>query len=151
MARQKVGLYSSTENDIVISILIRDYNKTGISSLFKRHEETIISSLYANKSIHNNDTYQKPIECHPQNPVEFMEAYYTSTKEIENLKDLLSLSMELYYFITKILLFKDLIYRTFCYLLKLEEGTNIEDINSFITKRFSYLDKYLYYLRLGCN
>ena len=111
----------------------------------------MISSLYANKSIYDNNTYQKPVERRLRNPVEFMEAYCTSIKEIENLGDLLSLSVELYYFITKILLFKDLIYGTFCCLLELKEGTNTEDINSFIVKRFSYSNKYLYYFCLGCG
>jgi len=47
MVRQNIGLYSSIENDIIISILINDYNKAGISFLFKRYKEAVIFSLYA--------------------------------------------------------------------------------------------------------
>jgi len=58
-----------------------------------------------------------------------MEAYYTSIKEIEKLRDLLALSIELYYLITKILYFKNLIYGTFCHLIELN-GTKRKDVNS---------------------
>jgi hypothetical protein len=77
-----------------------------------------------------------------------MEAYYTSVKEIEKLGDLLALSVELHRLITKILYFKDLIYGTFCRLMELN-GTKREDVDSFMAKRFSYLDKYLYRVRLA--
>jgi len=149
-ARQNTGLYSSIENDIVISILIGDYNKAGISFLLKRYKEAAISSLYANKSIYNSNTYRNPIEHRLWNPAEFIEAYCTSIEEIEKLGDSLALFIELYYLITKISLFKDLIYRTFCRLLELK-GTNIEDVNSFMAKRFSYLNEYLYRLRSSCG
>jgi hypothetical protein len=148
-ARQKAGLYSSTENDIVISILIDDYHKAGISFLLERHKEAAISSLHANKSIHDGSTYRKPAERCLRNPVEFMEAYCTSTEEIEKLGDSLASSVELHHLIIKIFLFKDLIYGTFCRLLELG-GTNTKDVNSFMAKRFSYSDDYLYRLRLSC-
>ena len=57
MARQKAGLYSSIENDIIIFIFIDGYNKTRISFLLKRHKEAVISLLHANKSIYNSNTY----------------------------------------------------------------------------------------------
>ena len=77
-----------------------------------------------------------------------MEAYYTSIKEIEKLGDLLTLFIELYYLITKILLFKDLIFRTFCRLLELN-GTKKKVVSFLIVKRFSYLNGYLYCLCLS--
>ena len=55
--RQNAGLYSSTENDIVISILIDDYNKARVSFLLNRQKEAAIDSLYANKNIRNGNTY----------------------------------------------------------------------------------------------
>ena len=145
-----MGLYSSIENNIVISILIGNYNKAGISFLLKRHKEAAISLLCANKSIYDGNTYRNPVEHRLWNPAEFIEAYYTSIEEIEKLRDLLALFIELYYLIIKISLFKDLIYGTFCCLLELK-GTNIEDVNSFIAKRFSYLNKYLYHLCSSCG
>jgi len=51
MARQKAGLYSSIENDVIISIFINNYNKARIFFLLNRYKETIIFSLYINKSI----------------------------------------------------------------------------------------------------
>ena len=149
MARQNAGLYFSTENNTVISILINDCDKARISFLLKRHEETTISSLYANKSIYNSNTYRKPTERYLRNPVEFMEAYYTFIKEIEKLKDLLALSMEFYHLITKILLFKDLIFGIFCCLLELN-GTEKKVISSLMAKRFSYSNEHLYCLCLSC-
>jgi len=150
MVRQNAGLYSSIENDIMISILIGDYDKARISFLLERYKEAVISSLCANKSIHNGNTYLKPAEHRLWNPAEFIKAYCTSTEEIKKLRDLLALSIELHYLITKISLFKDFIYGTFCRLLELE-GTNIEDVNSFMAKRFSYLNKYLYRLCSSCG
>lgn len=79
-----------------------------------------------------------------------MEAYYIFIEKIEKLKDLLALSIKLHHLIIKISLFKDVIYRTFCRLLKLK-GTDNKDINSFIAKRFNYLVRHLYYLRLSCG
>jgi len=149
-ARQNAGLYTSTENNIVVSILIDDYNRAGISLLLKRYKEAAISSLYANKSIYNSNVYQNPVERRLQNLVEFIKAYYASIGEIKELGNLLTLSIELYYLITKTLLFKDLVYGTFCRLLELN-GANIKDINSFIAKRFSYLDKRLYHFCLCCG
>jgi len=138
-----MGLYTSTENDIVVSILINNYNRAGISLLLKRYKEAIISSLYTNKSIYNSNVYQNPIERRLQNLVEFIEAYCASIGEIKELRNSLTLSIELHHLITKTLLFKDLVYGTFYRLLELN-GANIEDVNSFMAKRFSYLDKRLY-------
>ena len=149
-ARQNAGLYSSTENDIVISILIDDYDKAGISFLLERHKEAAISSLRANKSIHDGNTYRKPTEHRSRNPAELIEAYCISTEEIEKLGDSLASSVELHHLITKISLFKDLIYGTFCRLLELE-GTDKKEVDSFMAKRFSYSAKYLYHLRLCCG
>jgi len=56
-ARQNTGLYTSMENNIVVFILIDDYNRAGISLLLKRHKEAVISLLYANKSIYNGNVY----------------------------------------------------------------------------------------------
>ena len=56
-ARQNIGLYTSTENNIVVFILINDYNRAGISLLLKRYKEAAIFSLYTNKSIYNSNVY----------------------------------------------------------------------------------------------
>jgi hypothetical protein len=54
--KQSVGLCSFTDNNIVIFILIDDYDKAGISFLLKCYKEAIISLLYANESIYNGNT-----------------------------------------------------------------------------------------------
>ena len=152
-ARQQAGLYSSVENDIVISFLMDDYDEAGISFLLECHKgaassfEAAISSFNA---IQDGNTYRKPAERCSQNPVEFMEACRISTEKIEKLGDSLASSVKLHRLITKISLFKDIIYGTLCRLLELG-GTDNKDVNSFMAKRFNYSVRHLYHLRLGCG
>ena len=128
-------------NEARISFLLKCYK--GATSLFK-------AAISLFNAIQDSNTYQKPTEHYLQNLVEFIKAYHISIEKIEKLKNSLTLSIKLHHLITKISLFKDVIYGTLCRLLELK-GTNNKDINSFIAKRFNYLVRYLYYLCLNCG